>query len=467
MNNNDLDFKNWKKELKILDIQMKKKNWKQAYMTLDSIEIISQNIDNKEYNAEYLFQRSIIEKLQNNIEDYQEYINKLIEYSNKNKLDKYLLKAHIEIGYTLSSQNVSFAIKNHVQIIEHLKTAMNIAKKLNDIVAFGRINYHLGRIHYIINEMSIAQTYFEEAVEIANETKNRLSIIQTSQSLALIHAHYFRFTEALKYIEKSKKYSDELKDQNELCRLMHNTSYIYAKIGDYKLAVKYAHEAMNIEKTAGLQKEYSRSLVNLGGLYGYLGDLNLSQDYLEKSLEIVRKLKDNQTEEVILANIALLEYEKSNKEKCYEIWNEVFNLNKKTNNIKFKQNWLIYRGLINLKEKKIQEAETDFIQAYHTAKQSETKENIYASLVCLGCISLIKDNIVYGKIMIDHGINNHINLNIKDVLATLYEAIGISYYYIKDYDSARLYFKQSIENYKSMNLEINAKRVEKRLELLN
>jgi predicted ATPase len=161
----------------------------------------------------------------------------------------------------------------------------------------GRILNVMGLIAMEQKESSPAKKYFEDALMIARETKNREVENRAVSNLAMAESMLNgNYALAREYFEQSYKISQETGDQYGVSQTLGNLGFIAGMQGDFSAARSYQEQALRMTREIGNTYAEIYSLINLSAVDGLINDAGAALRNASQAAELAQKASDRSGE---------------------------------------------------------------------------------------------------------------------------------------------------------------------------
>ncbi len=304
----------------------------------------------------------------------QTQVDSLIGLLNKSE-GKTKIKLLVRIGYFLSSENPSEAVKFLDEAIQLSDQTNNRWNKADALFNKGVALWHLG-------EISQSDKYYEDAIKIYDEFKDSLSMIKVFNSQAINHQMKGNVDLAFETFLHSLDYAKKMGDKTTVFNTLLNIGIMYDNNSNYDKCLYYYYEALKYSDNA------DRSSVAL--LQSYIAEVYLTLKNNEKAEEYLKYAVENSklsndTNSLIWAYSSLgkIELDKKNFAKAENYFKESLSLSRK---IDFKL--------------EIIHALTDLGKFYNSINNfSQAEKNLNEALQLGNEINSLSDlNLIYGEL---------------------------------------------------------------------
>ncbi len=165
------------------------------------------------------------------------------------------------------------------------------------------ICYYLGRAYEVLGQKKRAIGYYEQALEIHREVKDRQGEGATLNNLGLVYDALGKKPEALAYYEQALSILREVGDRRTEGTTLNNLGGVYNALGKKPEALAYYEQALGIRREVGDRGGEGMTLNNLGAVYDALGKKQEALAYYEQALSIRREVGDRGGEGATLNNL--------------------------------------------------------------------------------------------------------------------------------------------------------------------
>ena len=218
----------------------------------------------------------------------------------------------------------------------HIDEAMQRARSaLKRVQASGNQNEEcrilnvMGLIAMEQKESSPAKIYFEDALRIAREVKNREVESRALNNLAMAEGSFNgNYALAREYYERSHAISLELGDQQGVSQSLGNLGYVAGMQGDFTSARSYQEQSLRITREIGNIYGELYALLNLSALDGINNEAESALRNARLAAELAQKASDRSGEAwamLYLGHAHLLRDEFEQARHSYQISTEIRN----------------------------------------------------------------------------------------------------------------------------------------------
>src|SRR5712692_357926 len=176
------------------------------------------------------------------------------------------------------------------------------------------ICYYLGSAYEVLGQKKQAIGYYEQALEIHREVKDRKGEGAMLNNLGKVYDALGKKQEALAYYEQALGICREVGDRWGEGTMLNNLGKVYDALGKKQEALAYYEQALGICREVGDRGGEGVTLHNLGKVYDEWGKKQEALSYYEQALGICREVGDRGGEGTTLHNIGTLYFERSRYE---------------------------------------------------------------------------------------------------------------------------------------------------------
>ncbi len=328
-------------------------------------EIIDKNILDREQQFNVFLMLAIISFKTGNIESAYEYLDKsfTLALTDNQRIEVELYQINLEI----SQGNFMIAMKKCQNLLSEYKGELtpNITASIYNNL--GITNSQLGYLNEAIK-------YFEQALEVYNELKNRSKTSQVLINLGNVHNLLGEREKSLNYWQEALKINDTTGDLSNKALILNNIGISLFENFELDRAIIYYEDSKNIFDKINDHFGKSIALVNLAETCYLLCEYEKSLKYSKDALELSKNLLDIEGQCISLFLLGMVYFSLNQIDRANEIANELLSLiecNKMQST--HLQYYLYLTGLIDFENKNIEEAETKLELSRELFKEADGK----------------------------------------------------------------------------------------------
>ena len=285
------------------------------------------------------------------------------------------IKLLVKIGYFLSSENPTEAIKYLDEAIELSDKTNNKWNKADALFNKGVALWHLG-------EITQSDKYYDDAIKIYDEFNDSLSMIKVFNSQAINHQMKGNVDLAFETFLRSLDYAKKMGDKATVFNTLLNIGIMYDNNNNYDKCLYYYYEALkysdNVDRSSvALLQSY------IAEVYLTLKNNEKAEEYLKYAVENSKLSNDTNSLIWAYSSLGRIEIDKKNFSAAENYFKESLSLAQKT---EFKL--------------EIIHALTDLGKFYNeTNNFLKAEENLSEALRLVNEINSISDlNLIYGEL---------------------------------------------------------------------
>jgi tetratricopeptide (TPR) repeat protein len=164
---------------------------------------------------------------------------------------------------------------------------------------------NLGSAYHRLGDVRRAIEYYEQALTVAREIRDRGNEEVWLGGLGLAYADLGKVRRAIEYYEQALEIDREIGDRRNEGAHLGNLGLAYYRLGEVRRAIEYHEQALEIAREIGDRRGEGADLGNLGNAYADLGEVRRAIEYHEQALEIAREIGDRHGESAHLGNLGL------------------------------------------------------------------------------------------------------------------------------------------------------------------
>ena len=257
--------------------------------------------------------------------------------------------------------------------IEYAKTAIELAKKLNEPTKQVKAEIIIGKAFYIKGNYSKAIEQLEKSTALTITIKDSLNLIDIYQIYSLIYTKLGDFKKAIEYSQNAFTLVGKLKQKSKLADIVRETGNIYFSFGESSIALDFYKKSLTICTENNDQVGISKAYNNIGRIYSETGEYSNALDYLSKSLEIKYKYDNKLGIANTLLNIGTIYFRQENYTNALNYFVEANSNYSRVNFIEGISNSFQFIAKCNMKLKRYDQAEKDFEKAWELASKARIK----------------------------------------------------------------------------------------------
>lgn len=241
---------------------------------------LSQQLENKTFEADALYQLALITEQQN---DYEGAVQKLEE---ANGLFAEINKQANVIKCLNKEGSIYVDIGEYETAIEKYIQSIRVAEKIGDRENISLCCYDMGIAYRKQNDLPKALESFYWALELPNKMGNQARVSKILNSIGLVYFHDKQYDKAIEVFNESLELKETLRDQNGMAMVLNNLGLVYDQLKDYTRSIYYYQRSIKLKMELGQENKLDTSYLNIGLIYGKQDSIEKSLEYLKQSLAI-------------------------------------------------------------------------------------------------------------------------------------------------------------------------------------
>lgn len=166
----------------------------------------------------------------------------------------------------------------------------------------------------LFNQEEILDNY-QRSLNLYKEIGDKKAEATILNNIGSVHERYGEIQKGIDSYQSALAIARQLKDNSLIVSVLSNVGIAYASIKDYEKSILSLEESLSLETN---NKTKPIRLSNLASTYSNLGEYAVSLAYYEEALTLLREIKDEQVEAIIINNIAVNQLNVGNIEKAKE-----------------------------------------------------------------------------------------------------------------------------------------------------
>jgi len=177
-----------------------------------------------------------------------------------------------------------------------------LAKKLGqtDQLAFSK--KYLGITNYYLNNTSLAQQYYTDALLLFENIGNELEVSNILNNKALIYYANNDFDQAIMLHQQALEIRERLNDPGAIINSLINLGNCFNEVGNTKSAIVYFERALEINKLINPKNLNNALVLGLGSTYSVYGDYFQALELYNHAINMADSKQDYQSLVALLNN---------------------------------------------------------------------------------------------------------------------------------------------------------------------
>jgi CHAT domain-containing protein/Tfp pilus assembly protein PilF len=258
-------------------------------------------------------QKEILRKLSSIHSDWVEYemYVPIILHSPRESHDRYKSEA-LEREYRKKKDGMTLAnrigltyidLNQYDMAIKYFNWALELAGETKDKKSKGIALNNLGITYRFLSHYKKSIEYSKQALETFYGIKDKKSEYVALNNLGKVYSSLSQYENAIVYYEKGLELARETKNRTAECALLSSLGTAYWHLSQYQNAIKNYEQSLKIASEMKSKESKANALNNLGAAYGNLSRYSKAVEYFNQALKNARQVKDRSTECVALNNL--------------------------------------------------------------------------------------------------------------------------------------------------------------------
>lgn len=191
------------------------------------------------------------------------------------------------------NQMVKYLSRSYPDSALHLAfKAEKLAKKLHKMDQLGENYKFVGNIYFHKDTFLAAQKYYDQALQIFDQTKNQLGKAKIYNNLGALNHSKNNYVDALKYYQKSLTIREKLNDYSGMGKTFNNIGNVHFSQENYDLALYYYDKSLTIREKYNDQMGIAGCYSNMGLVYDMQGNHETAINNFQKAMAIYQQYDD-------------------------------------------------------------------------------------------------------------------------------------------------------------------------------
>ena len=230
-------------------------------------------------------QSAWLDRILGNYDDSLKYCDDALKICEKDTHQKLMTAVLIQKSFT------NFRLNKWTEAGQNLDRCLQINE---DLSSFDRsmIYYGLGNIHFELSDYTQARKCYEDALQIAEESKEKSFIALILNNLGAVENVLGNPIAAIKFYRRAVPIYTELNNNSGLARLYNNMGMTFADEQNWQKANEYYGLSLGFSDIMGLTPLKSVTFLNRALSLAELNQLDEAKEYSFKALRLLKELKD-------------------------------------------------------------------------------------------------------------------------------------------------------------------------------
>jgi tetratricopeptide (TPR) repeat protein len=215
--------------------------------------------------------------------------------------------------------NCYLLVSEHGRAMEDEREALKLFNELGDGEKALRVANIIGNIHRRTGDLKAAAGIYEEVLEQAGKTGDRLMQASALNNLGNVHFAMGREDEATGYYRQALDLFRELGETHYATMSLINLSSIYRKAGQYQKSLDCCRQALAVFPEYGDRQAEAATWFDMGLSYRGMGQNDRAVEVWQKSMDIAREVGDAVTEMSALVHTAEVLSDPEHIHQCLEL----------------------------------------------------------------------------------------------------------------------------------------------------
>jgi WD40 repeat protein/tetratricopeptide (TPR) repeat protein len=233
-------------------------------------------------------------------ESYRAAVARLVEAQSK----YHELGMKVEEGVTLNALGrASWLLKENEKVVAYYQRALDIKREEKDRAGEARVLLNLGNFYDGMRQYEKDIEYCEQALAISREIADRTGEGRALNNLGKAYSSLGQYRKAIAYLEQGLIVSRQVKDRGAVRPELNNLGNAHRSLGQYEQAVEYYSQLVEVSREAKDRASEGGARNSLGDAEKSLGRFEMARLSYLQALPIKRELKDKAGEAATLNSL--------------------------------------------------------------------------------------------------------------------------------------------------------------------
>ncbi len=229
----------------------------------------------------------------------------------------------------------------------------------------------LGTINLRTGNMELAERYFKECMQEAEENGTKKQRADAYMHMALLKYYQSKFRDALEYAKKALVTAEEEGNYQQVISIYNLMGAVYDVLGKPERALEKYKMVQHLAEKAGDIKGMALAYNNIGILYYTLGNLKMVKTYLEKARDLHQKMGDKRSIALSYYNLSGVYADTGDFKRAIEYATKALKLYRDMGNVQYVGFTELWLGTYKLRIMEIDDANKHLEQAWDIAEEKD------------------------------------------------------------------------------------------------
>ncbi|MBL8208150.1 MAG: tetratricopeptide repeat protein [Blastocatellia bacterium] len=236
------------------------------------------------------------------------------------------------------------ALSQYAKAIDYFEQALALNREVKDRASEGITLFNLGNSNLKLYRYEKTLTSYEQALAIFREVKDRVSEGIALYQMGDVQRALNRNEQALTSYEQARAIYREMKNHVQEVNALNNLGIVSINLGRYQKAIEYAEQALAVAREAKNRAYEGYMLLNLGNNTMFLNRFDKAIEYYEQGLLIFREMKERVGEGRAFTRLGIAYRVLGRYEKALEYSEQTLPISRETKNRREEGNTLNHLG---------------------------------------------------------------------------------------------------------------------------
>jgi len=261
-------------------------NLDSALFYAEKAETLSRKIDFTSGIANSLYRQSTVYRSLSEYSKSEKMLSSAIQYFDETQDSAFLVYSMIDLGRLAQIQN------RNDQAISYFQNAIQLAINLKDKNSQARAENYLGQLFKDQKQFDKALQHYREALELVTEIEFQPGISACLTNMAEIYVIQKAHDKAFEYLDRAREMKKEMGDKLGLSRVLLNIAGVHYDLLQHNKAKPYYQEAYEIALDLKQVKQLALATYGLANNSYSLGAYNKSLQYAQEAQPFIEEAKD-------------------------------------------------------------------------------------------------------------------------------------------------------------------------------
>jgi CHAT domain-containing protein/tetratricopeptide (TPR) repeat protein len=212
------------------------------------------------------------------------------------------------VRYLNDNGNKYESIGQYDRAKNYYQQALEVAKEIKNRQGESNALNNLGNIYQSLGQYKNAGDFYQRSLEIYKELGDVQGEGNILNNLGIVYRSLEQNDKAEKLYQQALQISERIGSKQGKVNALGNLGNVYRSLEKYEQAEKLYQQALQISEEIGDRRVKSKTLNNLGIVCQNLRQYDRAENYSQQALKIAKEIEDKEGESNALSNLGVINY---------------------------------------------------------------------------------------------------------------------------------------------------------------